>query len=347
MIFPRWAPHFLLKQEKKYIQKKETAQNLKKETEFKYKYQKDFNPLNKIKVFIYQEGYEYQFTRFYQSTIKKEFNFYLVDEPHKADVIVFMNTIEPKVIKAHQRVIFFYHEPAAYKHLYQTSLPNTFLIEGELIVVSHLKQLNQIITQESNPNHLKAIRHEYGIPYIHFHHMATAKDLDHISPHREKKICSVISGFEGIPGYDDRRKFLNDFSKKVSDFDLFGRYGKTIRKMKNYRGYSPIKFETISQYRYNLVIENSKEDWYISEKIFDSLICGCMPIYYGSDKIFEILPREWFIYLPDLTNHSLSLALEFIQTDQYKIVSENRDAIANFINREFNFFEKLNSLLIS
>lgn len=53
------------------------------------------------------------------------------------------------------------------------------------------------------------------------------------------------------------------------------------------------KFEVLQKYKFALVIENSKT--YMSEKLFDALTSGCIPIYVGPDvRDFEV-PSELVI----------------------------------------------------
>lgn len=60
-----------------------------------------------------------------------------------------------------------------------------------------------------------------------------------------------------------------------------------FRKIKRCRGAIENKFEVLSNYKYTLVIENSKG--YLSEKLFDALVSGCIPIYVGEDlSLFNI-----------------------------------------------------------
>lgn len=47
----------------------------------------------------------------------------------------------------------------------------------------------------------------------------------------------------------------------------------------NYKGTSQLKLETLSNYKYSLVIENSIE--FMTEKLVDSMLSGTMPIYVG------------------------------------------------------------------
>ncbi len=40
--------------------------------------------------------------------------------------------------------------------------------------------------------------------------------------------------------------------------------------------------DILKQYSYALIVENCDAEWYASEKIYDALIAGCVPLYYGS-----------------------------------------------------------------
>ena len=336
--------HFLNKRRVKQIQKEEGASNEALEERLRQQYKDEFNAVNKIKVFIYQTGFHYHFTRFYRSTLSKEFNFYLVDNIKDAEVIVFINAIAPEVVLPHQKVVLFFHEPTSYSHLYQSIIPSDFLGQRDITVVSHIEP-SQFMMGDFFRLPDARITHIKSIPHVHFHHMATEDELMAIPVEKTKSICSVVSGFNGVPGYEDRRIFLEQFSKALPEFDLYGRYGKTIRDIPSYRGYSAVKFKTIADYKYNLVIENSNEDWYISEKIFDALMCGCMPIYYGTNKIFDLIPHDWFYYLPDLNQSNIKNAEELIHSNQYKLVSRNRIKIAAEIDRSFSFYRQVHNLL--
>ena len=338
--------HSLRKSKQKRILSIENTEKELREAIFQREYEATFSPEKKTKVYIHQTGFKFQFTRFYQSSINKEFDFFLVNEAKDAEVVVFINAIENGIARPEQKIILFYHEPEAYKHLYQSTIADELLSLHKMVIISQIDNINKLIKSESGNDISDRITHLRTIPHVHFHHMAEAAELNTIQPGRKKLICSVVSGFNGVPGYEDRRKFLEGFSKSTPKFDIFGRYSKSIQSLPAYRGYAASKYQTLSQYRYNLVIENSVEDWYISEKIFDSLLCGCMPIYYGSEKIFDLLPNTWFHFLPDLSLKSIKLANNLVHTDSYLSVAQNREEIAKKIDKDFSFYQKLNNVLI-
>lgn len=56
------------------------------------------------------------------------------------------------------------------------------------------------------------------------------------------------------------------------------------------------KKDILKNYSFNLCFENTNTDYYVSEKIWDSIRYGCLPIYYGKDnKIYEDFPAGSFI----------------------------------------------------
>jgi len=51
-------------------------------------------------------------------------------------------------------------------------------------------------------------------------------------------------------------------------------------KYSNYKGAPDDKLEIMSQYQFSIIVENSND--YLTEKLFDALISGTVPIYVGS-----------------------------------------------------------------
>jgi hypothetical protein len=48
--------------------------------------------------------------------------------------------------------------------------------------------------------------------------------------------------------------------------------------------------------RFSYCYENSRDlSNYITEKIFDSLVNGCVPVYWGADNVLDYIPDNCFI----------------------------------------------------
>jgi len=311
-----------------------------KEEYLNKKYKSEQCSEGKIKIYTHQTGYSKNFTRFYTSSRVKDSNFYLVERPEDADAIVFINTIDNNIIKPGKRIILFFHEPLDYAHMYQSTIDWRKIEYNSVCVVSHLSNPSLFIT---NPERIQYLR---SIPYVHFHHMAQYSDFSVINTiNRRKQVCAITSGFAGIPGYEKRRNFIEMLSAENSSLDLYGRFNKIVYNINCYRGPCATKWKKLAEYKYNLVIENSNEEYYISEKIFDSLISGCMPIYHGSEKIFEIIPKEWFYYLPTLNATEIPALNAFLKSDAHLLISKNREEITDYIYERYSFYSALERIL--
>lgn len=74
--------------------------------------------------------------------------------------------------------------------------------------------------------------------------------------------------------------------------NLFALYGGLFSKYRNYLGEPANKHLINKEYKYSLVIENSSN--YCSEKIFDAMINGSIPIYVGPKNSEILLPENLF-----------------------------------------------------
>lgn len=56
------------------------------------------------------------------------------------------------------------------------------------------------------------------------------------------------------------------------------------------------KLAVLRNYRFNICLENTNYDYYCTEKIWDSIRGGCLPIYHGAgNRIYEDFPPDSFI----------------------------------------------------
>lgn len=121
--------------------------------------------------------------------------------------------------------------------------------------------------------------------------------------------------------YSQRVKVIRWFEKNALDhFHLYGngwnvpekRFG-FIGKMRyrsekvipfitrkpvfsSYKGPAKTKHEILSQSKFAICFENARDiRGYLTEKIFDCLFAGCIPIYWGEPNIEKWLPKECFI----------------------------------------------------
>ena len=64
----------------------------------------------------------------------------------------------------------------------------------------------------------------------------------------------------------------------------------------SYQGPATTKYEVLSQSRFCICYENARDiPGYLTEKIFDCLFAGCIPIYFGEPNIEHWVPKDCFI----------------------------------------------------
>ena len=64
----------------------------------------------------------------------------------------------------------------------------------------------------------------------------------------------------------------------------------------SYKGVVESKHEVYQKFKFSLCFENVADiSGYITEKIFDSMIAGSVPIYRGADNISDYIPQDCFI----------------------------------------------------
>ena len=66
-------------------------------------------------------------------------------------------------------------------------------------------------------------------------------------------------------------------------------------------------WKVFENYKYCLVMENSKVLGYVTEKILQAFLGGCLPIYWGTEEVFEIFNERAFLYYePGITIKEIS-----------------------------------------
>lgn len=80
----------------------------------------------------------------------------------------------------------------------------------------------------------------------------------------------------------------------LSKFPAIQKY--LANSYKTYRGSVISKRQTLPKYKFAICYENARDiPGYITEKIIDCLMAGCIPIYWGANNITEYVPSQCFI----------------------------------------------------
>jgi hypothetical protein len=111
-------------------------------------------------------------------------------------------------------------------------------------------------------------------------------------------LVAVTSGKLHLPGHKERMAFFQALRDAGVDLRLFGR---NLPMTLEPGGQLMDKGSVLRPARFALAIENhAGGDLYVTEKIWDALLCWCLPLYYGSGAAEKMIPPEAFVRLPDL-----------------------------------------------
>lgn len=101
-----------------------------------------------------------------------------------------------------------------------------------------------------------------------------------------RKFCAFVSSHDDIG-----RNQLYDEINQIDHIDSCGRFRHNCDDLQTI--YKDDKLSFLRNYRFNLCPENSNHPGYCTEKIFEAISEGCVPLYWGSDNNPE----------PDILNH--------------------------------------------
>nr|RNJ70936.1 MAG: glycosyltransferase [Leptolyngbya sp. IPPAS B-1204] len=154
----------------------------------------------------------------------------------------------------------------------------------------------------------------------------TFEELDKGRVPDKLRACSwITSGINRTENHRKRLDFLHQLQQTPGvQIDVFGRNlpatVQTIGELQN-------KWYGMAPYYYNLAIENYADNhWYVSEKLWDALLCWCLPIYYGGPAADHLLPPDSFLRLPSLDEKGVAYIQEVTSTPEAWYAA--KDAIA-------------------
>jgi hypothetical protein len=138
----------------------------------------------------------------------------------------------------------------------------------------------------------------------------TLEELRELSaPPKTRLLSTIASTASALPGHRNRLEYIEALQKFGASFDLFGR-GREIQLSEKSDGLLP--------YMYSVAIENSNQNSYFTEKIFDAILCWTVPVYLGAPNIGEFLPEQAFISLPPENPQLGAEILEKLSEEDYK-----------------------------
>lgn len=151
---------------------------------------------------------------------------------------------------------------------------------------------------------------------------------------KTKNISIICSNKSFLSGHKLRHECIAQFKNKI---DIYG------------NGYNPIesKLQALKDYRFQIVIENSKKDFWFTEKIIDCFVTGTIPIYYGCEAIGDFFDKNGIITfnsLEELDNILKNLTVKMYKS-KLNSIKNNFKISKKYVLAENIIFEKLNIYL--
>ncbi len=199
-----------------------------------------------------------------------------------------------------------------------------------------------------------------GKKYHRFYLPNQIPPIARLEPTEQRKFCVTIASqkYSSHPQelYSERVRAIRWFEQHHPEkFDLFGtlwehpyftgrlarlnlglqqvyaRFPDVLRQQRfpAHRGTVPGKHAVLRQYKFALCYENAVFPGYVSEKIFDALFAGCIPVYLGAPDVTDLLPPDIFIDKRKFKNYADLYA--YLKNMPEKEYSDYRQAIEKFL----------------
>lgn len=175
----------------------------------------------------------------------------------------------------------------------------------------------------SNPDpdvFLKVLTTRTSLNLVQWIFDLTPKEILAMNIQKTKVLSSICGPKYFDPGHINRVDFLKYLEETGAPFeiDIYGFNNK--HKFANYRG--PLdkvnKFKGYLPYKYYLIAENNREANYITEKLWEPILCDCLAFYDGSPNASDYIDPRAFIKV-DLSKkeEAYQIIADAIQNDEW------------------------------
>lgn len=149
---------------------------------------------------------------------------------------------------------------------------------------------------------------------------------DHMVYEKSNLISIIVSDKNRTFGHMLRHSIIDILKKDKYNISIFG------------KGYKPIdyKLEALKDFAFSIVIENSKMDYYFSEKLIDSFMTGTIPIYWGCPSIGDFFNLDGIIIFNDIED--LFIKINTLSLDKYNYmlpaINDNFERAKKYLTSE-------------
>lgn len=155
-------------------------------------------------------------------------------------------------------------------------------------------------------------------------------------PGKQKLISVITSNKAFTAGHIRRIQFVERLKAYYGDrLDVFGR---------GFREFED-KWDVLAPYKYHIVIENSAQDYYWTEKLSDCFLTGTYPLYYGCTNVDQYFPADSLTHI-DINDFEGTVKTidRILDNDTYDKAREALEESKRLVLDKYNMFEYIASL---
>ena len=201
--------------------------------------------------------------------------------------IIHWSNISVSLLKKYpERIHIYYAYEPHFSRLYNTRIG--------LWQLSHL--MDYSISLYENARNLK--RGVYALPSVYNFNVNTSSVISQ----QPKFLLATVSADKSasVRGelYSQRRAVIDWFEKNApEEFRFWGEnWRERYQHYKTYGGKASCKLTCLSQARFALCFENIRDQaGFITEKLYDGMFSGAIPVYWGAKNIADHIPTNCFI----------------------------------------------------
>ena len=263
--------------------------------------------------------------------------FYIDDDINDCDWFVVFGGItkEQKINCYPENTILITDEPSSIKK-YDIEFTKQF---NTIITIQKSIIAPNIIYKQLLPYYVGACYNKITKKFDKFN--KSYDELKEIDSTQKTKLISVISSNKNkTKGHKERLNFIKILKKHFGDkIDI---YGLGINEISD-------KWDAISPYRYHIVIENSLEENYWTEKLADAYLAESYPIYYGDPNINDYFTKNSLTKI-DINNpfQAIKQIEHVIKNDYYnkfkKEILKSKERVLNHYQIFPELYEIINKL---
>ena len=187
--------------------------------------------------------------------------------------------------------------------------------------MDRLSKYNCVLCGERN--NLNIVNVPLYVPYLYCNNLIDRLQSNQMvceKPRPSKNICAIISN----PNAPIRNRFLERLEKLIP-IDYAGSYKNNMPRIGGPYNSSELT-DFISQYKFIVSMENSRDDTYITEKIINGFSAGIVPIYWGCERVHDYFNADRFLSLdanPNMDEDALNSSIDTLVSKIVLLLSDD------------------------